>query len=276
MDTTRPKPFCFILMPFDDVFSDIYLLGIKTACTDAGGYCERVDEQIFEERILDRIFNQIAKADIVIADMTGKNPNVFYEVGYAHAIGKTTILLTQKAEDIPFDLKHFPHIIYNNKITELKEELYKRVKWFLENPSVKAEEKLAIDIFCDQTDLSANEVHLTALLNIHDQGAKEISLMIHNNSGTTFYSGDFKIGLITSSNFDAVFLKNSTSLTKIVLPDNQHLFMLSNYDTLFPSLFSDSKLVMRFSAPSTTENIIVRLFTSIGTRDYSFKINFKK
>jgi nucleoside 2-deoxyribosyltransferase len=92
---TTPKPFCFVLMPFSESFSDIYELGIKEACNDAGAYCERVDEQIFQERILDRIYNQIAKADIIIADMTGKNPNVFYEVGYAHALGKNTILLTQ-------------------------------------------------------------------------------------------------------------------------------------------------------------------------------------
>jgi len=83
---TTPKAFCFILMPFHEDFDDIYRLGIKDACTAAGAYCERVDEQTFHERILDRIYNQIAKADLVIADMTGRNPNVFYEVGYAHAL----------------------------------------------------------------------------------------------------------------------------------------------------------------------------------------------
>ena len=106
--TTKPKKFCFILMPFDDEFKDIYELGIKQSCSDAGAYCERVDEQIYKESIIERIYNQISKADIVIADMTGRNPNVFYEVGYAHALGKTTILLTKDAADIPFDLKHYP------------------------------------------------------------------------------------------------------------------------------------------------------------------------
>ncbi|MCH7994731.1 MAG: hypothetical protein IIB57_09840, partial [Planctomycetes bacterium] len=96
--TTAPKAFCFVLMPFEDSFGDVYELGIREACTQAGAYCERVDEQIFHESILDRIYNQIAKADIVIADMTGRNANVFYEVGYAHALGKRTILLTRKAE----------------------------------------------------------------------------------------------------------------------------------------------------------------------------------
>jgi len=92
MSSTTPKPFVFVLMPFDPSFEDIYNLGIKAACHDAGAYCERVDEQIFQDSVLERIYNQISKADIIVADMTGKNPNVFYEAGYAHALGKSTIL----------------------------------------------------------------------------------------------------------------------------------------------------------------------------------------
>ena len=113
MINTAPKPFVFVLMPFADEFNDVYQLGIKAACQEANAYCERVDEQHFQERILDRIYNQIAKADILIADMTGKNANVFYEVSYAHGIGKSVILLTKSSDDIPFHFKHFPHIIYN-------------------------------------------------------------------------------------------------------------------------------------------------------------------
>ena len=100
--TTLPKPFVFVLMPFDSTFDDIYKFGIKGAADDIGAYAERVDEQNFTEGILDRIFNQISKADVIVADMTGKNPNVFYEVGYAHALGKITLLLTQNTDDIPF------------------------------------------------------------------------------------------------------------------------------------------------------------------------------
>jgi len=134
MFDTRPKPFVFVLMPFSDEFRDVYELGIKSACELAGAYCERVDEQIFEERMLDRIYNQIAKADVIISDMTGKNPNVFYETGYAHALGKRVLLLTNKSEDIPFDLKHFQHVIYEGKITFLKNELVKRIEWAIKHP----------------------------------------------------------------------------------------------------------------------------------------------
>jgi len=44
---TRPKPFVFVLMPFDNAFTDVYQLGIKAACENAGAYAERLDEQIF-------------------------------------------------------------------------------------------------------------------------------------------------------------------------------------------------------------------------------------
>jgi len=79
--STTPKPLVFVLMPFDSSFDDIYKFGIKGAAEDSGAYAERIDEQIFSEGILDRVFNQINKADVIVADMTGRNPNVFYEVG---------------------------------------------------------------------------------------------------------------------------------------------------------------------------------------------------
>lgn len=90
---------------------------------------ERVDEQTFSETILERIYRQIDTADFIIADMTGKNPNVFYEVGYAHARGKLCTLVTQTVEDIPFDLRHHRHIIYNGSIQTLKDRLLTEITW---------------------------------------------------------------------------------------------------------------------------------------------------
>ena len=132
--STQPKPFVFVLMPFSDSFKDIYELGIKESCHEAGAYCERVDEQFFDESILERVYNQISKAEVIISDMTGRNPNVFYETGYAHALDKRVILLTQSAEDIPFDLKHYSHIVYEGRITTLKQELTKRIEWCVAHP----------------------------------------------------------------------------------------------------------------------------------------------
>jgi len=110
-------------MQFADEFRDVYELGIKAACREIGIRCERVDEQIFQENILNRVFAEIRRCDLIISEMTGRNPNVFYETGYAHAIGKRVILLTQEATDIPFDLKQYQHIVYGKSIVLLKERL---------------------------------------------------------------------------------------------------------------------------------------------------------
>ncbi len=117
-------------MPFSEEFDDIYQLGIKSTCNEMKINCERVDEQIFNHSILQQIYNQIENADILIADLTNQNPNVFYEVGYAHGLKKKVILLTKNIQDIPFDLKHYPHIIYEDKILNLKEKLKVKLEHF--------------------------------------------------------------------------------------------------------------------------------------------------
>ena len=61
--------------------------------------------------------------------MSGKNPNVFYEVGYAHAKEKLCILITDNADDIAFDLKHRRHIVYGSSLSILREELEKSLEW---------------------------------------------------------------------------------------------------------------------------------------------------
>ena len=58
------------------------------------------------------IWENILRADLIIADLTGRNPNVFYELGYAHALHKNTVLITQSIDDVPFDLRHRQMIKY--------------------------------------------------------------------------------------------------------------------------------------------------------------------
>ena len=129
MSSTEKETFAFVLMPINKEFDDIYKLGIKETAARLDILAERVDEQIFQEGILERIYRQIEVADIVIADMSGQNPNVFYEVGYAHAKGKLCILMTSDAADIPFDLKHHRHIVYGESINGLRENLTQELVW---------------------------------------------------------------------------------------------------------------------------------------------------
>ncbi len=191
MENTAPKLFVFVLMPFEETFGDVYKLGIKPACKDAGAYCERLDEQIFHENMLDRIYNQIAKADLIIADMSKRNPNVFYEAGYAHALGKRVILMTQDADDIPFDLKHYPHIVYDNrKIAELKPDLERRVRWFVEHPTVPADKALRSFAFR----LNGTLIEGGAKAKPYERNLFELT--IHNPSNHTYKQGSYKVAIL--------------------------------------------------------------------------------
>jgi nucleoside 2-deoxyribosyltransferase len=133
LDLARTAPYVFVLMPFASEFHDIYELGIKSLAVELGFQCERVDEIQFNDSILEQIRAGIQRADVIIADMTGRNPNVFYEVGYAHALQKTVVLLTQDVVDIPFDLKSHNHIVYAGGILILKKLLQGRLMAWLED-----------------------------------------------------------------------------------------------------------------------------------------------
>lgn len=254
-------------MPFDKKFDDIYQLGIKQACEDSGAYCERVDEQIFQERILDRIFNQISKADIIVADMTNRNPNVFYEVGYAHALGKPTILLTSNSEDIPFDLKHFPHIIYNNKITTVKAELSKRIDWLIKNSTAQISEgKIPIDIYLGDKDLSKGDV-------IYETPKGSIphpKLTIHNNSSQTLEPGSFHIGIISKKIYSHC---RSTDIETTMLPNGSYQHMFLDFDTLFPDAYTSCQIALdRDDKGKIKSVVLVRVYTDVGTRDFNLTI----
>ena len=115
--------FAFILMPFSNEFNDIYKFGIKETAKNIGIKAERIDERLYTEGMLSRIHSQIDQSDLIIADMTGRNPNVFYEIGYAHAKNKLCVHLTQDTTDILSDLQHQRHIIYGGSIDTLREQL---------------------------------------------------------------------------------------------------------------------------------------------------------
>lgn len=273
--STKPKKFCFVLMPFDQCFNDIYHLGIKQGCLDAGAYCERVDEQIFNESIIERVYNQISKADIVIADMTNRNPNVFYEVGYAHALGKTTILLTSNVSDIPFDLKQYPHIIYNNSIVSLKEDLTARVKWIIENDVSVDDANVDIDIFLKDKSLSKGGV----VTQISNGNRPVFTLTLQNNSFKTYGPGEYRVSIITDANYRG--FSNVGGGKSIILPNGNWMHMYPVIqEILYPSSYVS--LEVRLSAFSIGNSvysedqvITIRLFTPTGFRDFSLGLEYK-
>ncbi len=105
----------FCLMPFHRKFDKIYA-AIKAACSQAGYSCRRSDEPFNPGNVLRQILQMMTEAEIIIALLDGKNPNVFYEIGIAHSLGKTVILMgnAKNPDDISFDLKSERLLLYND------------------------------------------------------------------------------------------------------------------------------------------------------------------
>ena len=103
------------MMPFGKWFNryykDIYIPAIR----DAGYEPVRADELFSTGTVIEQIWQQIIKSKVLLADLSGKNANVFYELGLAHAACKPVILTSSDVSDIPFDLRHLRAIIYKVK-----------------------------------------------------------------------------------------------------------------------------------------------------------------
>jgi hypothetical protein len=105
---------CFVMQPFAEPFGDYFNLIFKPAIEQAGLHAIRADAEIFGTgKIMDQIWRGIRGASVLVAELTSKNPNVFYELGLAHALEKPVVLIASNQEDVPFDLRHIRVILYD-------------------------------------------------------------------------------------------------------------------------------------------------------------------
>jgi hypothetical protein len=143
----EPDPnLCFVLMPFDKKFKSLYTQVIKKAVKRVHLDCRRADDIFSSVAIVQDVWTEINRARIVIAEMTGRNQNVFYEIGLSHAIRQPVILLSQRKDDVPFlprekkdevpfDVRHIRCIFYKDTRTgrkALATALVKTLKKLLE------------------------------------------------------------------------------------------------------------------------------------------------
>lgn len=281
---TRPNPFVFVLMPFTKDFGNVYQFGIKAACDNAGAYAERVDEQFFEGSILQRIYNQIDKADVIVSDMTGRNPNVFYETGYAHALGKHVILLTQNSEDIPFDLKLYTHIPYDkDRIAELIPELEKRVKWAIEHAgdtSVQLEPET--EFYIGGTSLSDNPT----IAYLVPKGTENTDIWLkidaHNSDERSIRIVQFKLAFLTSDSLDYSTSAgmHGPSNDVISAPGGGYVHVLPQEYTMLPGEWKS--ISVRFGPRhgkvvriGDEQEITLRVLSGQGGHDYPFTVQVK-
>lgn len=118
------RKYCFVVMPFRDELKPAYDI-VRQALVELAWDVKRADEVTYPRLITNLILKEILTSDLVVADLTGYNPNVFYEVGVTQVVGNDLLLITQEQE-IPFDIKNEQTISYrldNQGLQELKKKL---------------------------------------------------------------------------------------------------------------------------------------------------------
>jgi FMN phosphatase YigB (HAD superfamily) len=125
-------PTCFVIMPFAAEFDDVWEDAIGPAAATAGFRCIRADDTISPGSIMKDVVARIFAADVIVADLSNLNPNVFYELGIAHTIGDKTVMLCDKANPkLPFDLSDYRTLFYERSrdgLRNLKRQLVERLR----------------------------------------------------------------------------------------------------------------------------------------------------
>lgn len=213
--------------------------------------------------------------------MTERNPNVFYETGYAHALGKTVILLTQKSDDIPFDMKHYPHIIYEGKISYLKNEIKKRVEWYLQNPEKKMESaENPLELYYMGTKFHAGTViYYEKVIFESDNSEEAVNLVfaldVYNPRNRTYNANNVEVGLVTPRVF---WTSQAIVRPSVRTTPEEVMFFLPRIGQLLPNCWQTINIEMNIQPVLFTKDknydCIIRVFDEIGPKDIPFKIRF--
>jgi len=168
---------CFVIMPFDGLFRSQYERVIRPAVEASGLTCVRGDEIFTKPQIMADIWETIRKSRVVLAELSGKNANVFYELGLAHAIGKPSIIVTRNEADVPFDLRALRYLYYDTNDPFWGESLSRAITEMLRS------------ILTEETFGSGLEgIQMSSTLAIPETPKKPIKTKwpkaIHNISGT--------------------------------------------------------------------------------------------
>jgi hypothetical protein len=133
---TRTREFldtCFVMMPFggwfDRYYQEIYVPAIKDASLEP----IRADELFSTGSVMEQIWEQISRSRVLLADLTNKNPNVFYELGLAHAARKPVVFTSGNIDDVPFDLRHLRVITYEVQEPKWADKLGQSITEYLRN-----------------------------------------------------------------------------------------------------------------------------------------------
>lgn len=119
--TEVDKTLVFVLTPFHPDYELTYD-AIASICQSIGLKCLRGDEEHITGETFPHILRLIAQSRLVVANLDGRNANVFYELGIAHALGKPVLLVASSPKDVPFDVRT-TRIVFWQSIQELRQKL---------------------------------------------------------------------------------------------------------------------------------------------------------
>jgi hypothetical protein len=241
----------FVIMPFKKEFEEVYG-EICQACIELKIDCKRADEIFSNRAIMETLLERIAKSEIIIADLTEKNPNVYYEVGIAHSLRDqdSVILITQNIESSPFDIHHRAILVYDERnVIKFKSDLKRKIafsrniskkkeffKSFLLNNAIKKSE---VESFIDVSD-KLSQKKLEIIYDLINANAKVYSTEDIESLYDFFTQlEEYQAGLIKKSALllklevysSSVILNMHESIAKkILVKSNFNLIHLDNFD----------------------------------------------
>lgn len=155
----------FIIMPFMAPFNSYYTQIIRPALADIDYKAIRSDEIFSPQAFVQTIWEEILNCDLVVAEMTGSNPNVLYELGLAHAIGKRVVMITRSPTDVPADLRHINCISYDTNLVSWDATLRRSLQEMVVSRSITRSLLAPVASVADAEAIAEAEVARAAALN---------------------------------------------------------------------------------------------------------------
>jgi len=276
---------CFVVMPFHSLFEAEYDRAIRPAIEEAGLECVRGDEIYAQQAIIQDIWHSIRRARLVVAELSGRNPNVLYEVGLAHAIGKPIILLTRNQDDVPFDLKALRYLFYDTNNPEwgqtLRSELARKVRNVLDTPALaaylagiqvsaalpEAPEHPIVRRRAEEAEVDLGGAWATSWLSVQRERPHEATLVISPDHGAQF-AATMTVNYVRGGGTRTIVqetLTGSTSGKKVSLTGVSYTFVQQG--TARSYSLDSFELVVSDDAQALQGRAVLRH----GTRDVVFK-----
>ena len=193
--------------------------------------------------------------------------------------GKPTLLLTRDAAHIPFDLQHYPHIVYQGKLATLLTEVEKRVRWHLDNPQQKLEAD--VDLIVQVNACSLEDSQTVEVSAIPGFFSFSLKLDINNSSHRIIQSIRYTVGLLTpkdivrSSIIHSIISRNHTC-NVVSYSDDQNLHLMERRVTLLPGEWQTTTFQLHRADRQIEIGelipLVVRIFVESDPKDFPFMV----